>query len=201
VGAVGGLAAAAAAVDGGAVGGPAVADGGAAPAPAPATIDAVDRAPTKLGHLRATAARLGLSGIRTIAGTLAEASLATAYDLVVVDAPCSGLGVVRRHPEAKARLTAASVAQLAAVQAALLDDAAARVAPGGVLVYAVCTFTRAEGPDQLAAFLARHPQFAVEAPPLAPEAAAAVLVDGTVRTWPHRHDADAFFAVRLRRAP
>ena len=59
---------------------------------------------------RTTAARLGLSGIRTIAGTLAEAAVAPAYDLVVVDAPCSGLGVVRRHPEAKARVTAASVA-------------------------------------------------------------------------------------------
>jgi len=169
------------------------------PGPAPRTIDAVDPAATKLGHLRTTAARLGLSGIRTIVGTLERAAVEAAYDLVVVDAPCSGLGVVRRHPEAKARVTAASVAGLAAAQAALLDQAAARVAPGGVLIYAVCTFTRAEGPDQLAAFVARHPAFTVEPPPLPAEVAAAVVEGGAVRTWPHRHDADGFFLARLRR--
>jgi 16S rRNA (cytosine967-C5)-methyltransferase len=166
---------------------------------ATASIDALDPAATKLGHLRATAARLGLSGIRTVVGALDAGAPVGPYDLVIVDAPCSGLGVVRRHPEAKARLTAAAVAGLAATQAALLDAAAARVAPGGALVYAVCTFTRAEGPDQLAGFLARHPGFALAAPPLPAAAAAAMLVDGALRTWPHRHDADGFFAARLRR--
>lgn len=167
--------------------------------PAPLTIDAVDPAATKLGHLRTTAARLGLSGIRTIVGTLERAAAEATYDLVVVDAPCSGLGVVRRHPEAKTRITAAAVAGLAAAQAALLDQAAARVAPGGVLIYAVCTFTRAEGPDQVAAFVGRHPAFAVEPPPLPAEVAGVVVEGGAVRTWPHRHDADGFFLARLRR--
>ena len=164
-----------------------------------ATIEALDRAATKLGHLRTTAGRLGLSGIRTTTGTLEQAAPAGSHDLVVLDAPCSGLGVIRRHPEAKARITAASVAQLAVVQATLLDHAAARVAPGGVLVYAVCTFTRAEGPDQLAAFLGRHADFVLEAPPLPADIAAAVVEGGAVRTWPHRHDADGFFIARLRR--
>lgn len=156
-----------------------------------AQIDAVDLAGNKLGLLRASAQRLGLGGIRTITGDLADpqtalrGGLAPAYDLVVLDAPCSGLGVLRRHPEAKARLSPADVAALAATQAALLDAAAARVAPGGALVYAVCTFTRAEGPDQLAAFLARHPAFSVD--------------DTPVRTWPHRDGADGFFIVRLTR--
>lgn len=163
-----------------------------------AIVDAVDPSATKLGLLAATAARLGLSGIRTQVGALTAAPPAS-HDLVVVDAPCSGLGVIRRHPEAKARVTRAAVGRLAATQARLLDDAAARVAPGGVLVYAVCTFTRAEGPDQLAAFLARHPDFAVEPPPLPAEVAAAVIDGGAVRTWPHRHDADGFFVARLRR--
>ena len=106
---------------------------------------------------------------------------------------------IRRHPEAKGRVTPAAIAGLVATQAALLDQAASRVAAGGVLVYAVCTFTRAEGPDQVAGFLARHPEFALEAPPLPPALAAAVVEDGAVRTWPHRHDADGFFAARLRR--
>ncbi len=166
-----------------------------------AAIDAVDRAATKLGHLQTTAARLGVSGIRTVVGSLADVggALAPAYDLVVVDAPCSGLGVIRRHPEAKVRVTPAAIAGLVATQAALLDQAAPRVAPGGALVYAVCTFTRAEGPAQLAAFLARHPDFVLEPPPLPAEVSAAVLDQGAVRTWPHRHDADGFFVARLRR--
>ena len=165
----------------------------------PARIDAIDRAAAKLRLLDDTARRLGLSGIRTVAASLDAASpgLAAAYDLVVLDAPCSGLGVVRRHPEAKARLAPADVTALARTQAELLDAAAARVAPGGALVYAVCTFTRAEGPDQLAAFLARHPDFSVVPPP---PALAAATEGGAVRTWPHRHGADGFFTVRLQRA-
>jgi 16S rRNA (cytosine967-C5)-methyltransferase len=108
-----------------------------------------------------TAARLGHRSVRTVAGDLLDPALplAPAYDLVVLDAPCSGLGVLRRHPEAKWRLSSADVAELAALQARLLDACAARVAPGGVLVYAVCTFTEREGPRQVAAFLERHPEF------------------------------------------
>jgi 16S rRNA (cytosine967-C5)-methyltransferase len=164
----------------------------------PAQIDAVDRAAAKLVLLESGARRLGLSGIRTVTADLeAEPTgLASAYDVVLLDAPCSGLGVLRRHPEAKARVTAADVAALAKTQATLLDAAAARVGSGGVLVYAVCTFTRAEGADQLAAFLARHKDFTVEAP----AGHAHVDETGAIRTWPHRDGADGFFAVRLRRA-
>jgi 16S rRNA (cytosine967-C5)-methyltransferase len=172
----------------------------AASAGTPAHVDAVDRAAAKLVLLESSARRLGLSGIRTIEAALeravADRALADTYDLVVLDAPCSGLGVLRRHPEAKARLRATDVAELSRVQAELLDQAAARVAPGGVLVYAVCTFTRAEGPAQVAGFLRRHPGFAVEAPP---PALLAVTEGDAIRTWPHRHRADGFFAARLRR--
>jgi 16S rRNA (cytosine967-C5)-methyltransferase len=169
----------------------------AAAAGTPAHIDAVDRAAAKLVLLESSARRLGLSGIRTFSADLTASpkGLAPAYDVVLLDAPCSGLGVLRRHPEAKARVTAADVASLARTQAALLDAAAARVASGGVLIYAVCTFTRAEGADQLAAFLARNKDFTVEAP----AGHAHVDETGAIRTWPHRDGADGFFAVRLRR--
>jgi 16S rRNA (cytosine967-C5)-methyltransferase len=75
---------------------------------------------------------------------------------------------------------------------------AARVAPGGVLVYSVCSFTRLEGEEQVAGFRARHPEFRV-APPPEGEVAWPALTgpDGYVRTFPHRHRADAFFAARL----
>jgi 16S rRNA (cytosine967-C5)-methyltransferase len=98
----------------------------------------------------------------------------------------------------KWRRTRAEVAELAALQARLLDALAPRVRPGGLLVYAVCTFTADEGPQQVARFLDAHPGFHREPPPAS--LAAATDEAGALRTWPHRHDADAFYAIRLRRA-
>ncbi len=160
-----------------------------------ARIDAVDPIATKLDLGRAAAARLGLAGITGHVGALASLPADRTYDRVLVDAPCSGAGVLRRHPEAAARLTRDDVRGLAALQRELLDLAATRVRPGGVLVYAVCTITEAEGPAQIAAFCARHPAFTLVTPALPP----AVCVGAHVRTWPHRHDADGFFAARLMR--
>jgi len=163
-----------------------------------ATVDAADRSARKLELCADHAHRLGVA-VRTIEADLTDgrAPLAPAYDRVLLDAPCSGLGVLRRHPELKWRRAPDELPALASLQAKLLAALAPRVRPGGLLVYSVCTFTAVEGPGQVAAFLAGHPEFAVEpAPdPLAPFAAA----DGAVRTWPHRDDADAFYAVRLRR--
>ena len=101
---------------------------------------------------------------------------------MVLDAPCSGLGVLRRHPDAKWRLTPDDVPRLARLQAQLLDAVAARVAPGGALVYSVCTFTRAEGPEQIRALAARTN----------------LRIEAEHRTWPP--DADAFYVARLVRA-
>jgi 16S rRNA (cytosine967-C5)-methyltransferase len=145
-----------------------------------ATIDAVDRSATKLRLLAESQARLGLRSITPRQSDLLALPVAAPYDLIVLDAPCTGLGVLRRHPDAKWRLTPAEVPRLAAVQARLLDAAIPHLAPGGVLVYSVCTFTRAEGPDQIAALLARHPQ---------------LVLDRELRTWPPA--ADAFYIARL----
>jgi 16S rRNA (cytosine967-C5)-methyltransferase len=148
-----------------------------------AAIDAADRSTTKLGLLDETARRLGLTRIRTHACDLLDpaAPLGDAYDLVVLDAPCSGLGVLRRHPDAKWRVQPEDVPRLAAVQEQLLDATVARLAPGGALVYSVCTFTRAEGPLQVAALVART----------------GLRLVSERRTWPP--DADAFYIARLER--
>jgi 16S rRNA (cytosine967-C5)-methyltransferase len=148
-----------------------------------AIIDAVDISPVKLGLAADAARRMDLAGVRTacvdLTGATPEtwraAGLADAYDAAVLDAPCTGLGVLRRHPEAKLRLGPDDIGRLSALQARLLDAVAARVRPGGVLVYSVCTFTREEGPERIAAFLAAHPEFALE-PPVTPAATATVPV-------------------------
>jgi 16S rRNA (cytosine967-C5)-methyltransferase len=149
-----------------------------------ARIDAADQLPTKLELAAETAGRLGLTCIRPVVCDLLDrdAPLAADYDLVVLDAPCSGLGVLRRHPDAKWRLAPADVPRLADLQRQLLDAVVARLAPGGALIYSVCTFTRAEGPDQVAALVAR---------------AGLRLVEER-RTWPP--DCDAFYLARLERA-
>ncbi len=152
-----------------------------------APIDSADVSARKLELAADLAHRLGVRSLTPITADLTDprAPLAAAYDRVLLDAPCSGLGVLRRHPEAKWRRTPADVASVASLQARLLDALAPRVRPGGTLVYSVCTFTDEEGPAQMARFLAAHPAFTVDGDPL--------------RTWPHRDDADGFFAVRLAR--
>jgi 16S rRNA (cytosine967-C5)-methyltransferase len=129
------------------------------------------------------------------------------FDRILLDAPCSGLGVLRRHPEALLRRTAADLATLAAAQRQMLATVASALRPGGVLVYAVCTFDRLECEDVVTGFLRDQPRFRLE-----PASAAGGRVPwprlmvadgplpGAIRTWPQRDDADGFFAVRLRAA-
>ena len=148
-----------------------------------AHIDAADRSATKLDLAAATAQRLGITSLHRHVCDLTDpkAPLARDYDLIVLDAPCTGLGVLRRHPDAKWRLIPDDVPRLARVQAELLDAVAARLSPTGALIYSVCTFTRAEGPDQARAFAERS--------------GLRLVVEH--RTWPP--DADAFYLARFER--
>jgi 16S rRNA (cytosine967-C5)-methyltransferase len=93
---------------------------------------------------------------------------AAAFDRVLVDAPCSGLGVLRRRADARWRIDADSVERLAAVQRSLVEAALPLLRPGGLLVYSVCTLTHAEGPALDEALAARHPDLDAEPPPPAP---------------------------------
>jgi 16S rRNA (cytosine967-C5)-methyltransferase len=169
-----------------------------------ATIDAADSSARKLDLLRDTARRLAVhEAIRPVQVDLTAPGdrLAQRYDAILLDAPCTGLGVMRRHPESKWRVTENDVAAMAALQRALLDALVERLAPGGVLVYSVCTFTAEEGPEQIARLLRDRPELAVESPPTRPDDPpwrAILDADHSLRTWPHDGGADAFYAVRLR---
>ncbi len=163
---------------------------------------ALDVNGSRLKLVGRAARRLGLSNLRIL-----ERDAIHGFDLhgrlrfrrVLVDAPCTGLGVLRRNPDARWRLRPEDVPGAADTQLRLLDSAARYVEDGGVLAYSVCTTTPEETTGVLARFLETHPQFKCEDPrPLLPEAAAP-LVDpaGALRTWPHRHGCDGFYAVRL----
>ena len=119
------------------------------------------------------------------------------FDGILVDAPCSGLGLIGRHPETRWRARTQDIPKLVKLQRQILRTAIAHLAPGGYLTYAVCTFTREESFEQKDWLLAEFPQLRL-APPERPHLQA--ICDGAEFTlWPHRHDTDAFYAVRLRR--
>ena len=158
---------------------------------------AVDRSAGRLRLLRGSLERLGLEGVEILERDLLDAPWdGPTFDAVLLDAPCTGLGVLRRHPEIRWSRRPSDPGMQATRQRSLLLRVADAVAPGGALVYSVCTFTRAETLDVLEDFLGRRDDFRVEVPAVDP-----ALLDGPyLRTRPDLHDADAFFAARLVRS-
>lgn len=163
---------------------------------------ATDLNARRIRRIRESADRLGIACILPVTGdALAPGYLQDRqFDRVLLDAPCSGLGVIRRNPEAKWRLTPAELTRCAARQRLLIDAAAALIKPGGVLVYATCSTAVEEDEAVIADFISRHPQFVVEnGAQLFPDWADLFDSAGNLRVWPHRHGTDGFFAVRLKR--
>ena len=124
------------------------------------------------------------------------------FDRVLVDAPCSGLGALRRRPESRWRRTRNDVGELVPLQRALLSSALDAVRPGGVVVYATCSPVVEETAGVVRAVLAERPDVRLEeAEPLLPgvDDAASAHLPGAVQLWPHRHGTDAMFLAVLRR--
>lgn len=122
------------------------------------------------------------------------------FDRTLVDAPCSGLGALRRNPDARWRIRERDVESLAKLQASLLDQASRVVAPGGTLVYSTCTLLADENEGIIEAFLADHREFRRTPREALPAGLAPVLGrDGALECFPHVHGTDGFFAVRLER--
>jgi 16S rRNA (cytosine967-C5)-methyltransferase len=162
-------------------------------------IVALDLHPRKLAHLSAEARRLGHS--RLVHPVAADASRplpfgAGGFDAALLDAPCSGLGTLRRHPELRYRRREEDIPRLAALQRGLLENVARYVKPGGILVYAVCSMEPEEGEEQVRSFKVSGLL------PVPVEASGAALSEVAgpqgIATFPHRHEADGFFAARLR---
>ncbi|HZS36155.1 MAG TPA: hypothetical protein VFF06_04985 [Polyangia bacterium] len=167
---------------------------------------ATDVSERKLVELRERARRAGLTNVQALAveegsGKLPQAVAALAFDRVLADAPCSGLGVLRRNPEARWRLQPAELDELLAAQRGILDTYAPLVAAGGRLIYATCSVLAAENDGVFDAFLAAHPEFeAVPAKEILGTERALQIGDGArLRVLPHVHDTDGFFAAVARR--
>jgi 16S rRNA (cytosine967-C5)-methyltransferase len=151
--------------------------------------------------------RLGL----TVETRIADATKLEAgpFDAILLDAPCSATGTIRRHPDVAWNKSVADLGKLTALQARLLDRAVGLLKPNGRLVYCTCSLEPEEGEQQIVAFLARHPE--MERDPVRPDEIAGIAdllsPEGDIRTtpdlWPDADPRlaglDGFFAARLRR--
>jgi 16S rRNA (cytosine967-C5)-methyltransferase len=192
----------------GVVAGRSVADLCAAPggktaqlAAAGAQVTAVDVSPVRLGRLRDNLARLHLQA-DVVEADAAAWSPGRTFDIVILDAPCSATGTIRRHPDILRLKRVDDIARMADLQRGMLANAADLVAPGGLLVYATCSLEPEEGERQIAAFLAKRPGFQRETiDPASINAVSAWFTPlGELRTLPfHLSGMDGFCAARLRR--
>ena len=165
---------------------------------------AFDVAEKRLAKLKPRVARAGLSNVHPVCisgeNDIRVKRLAGKIDRVLVDAPCSGLGTIRRNPDLKWRQNPQSVAELTVKQAAILAGAARLVKPGGRLVYATCSILHEENEAVVDAFLASHPEFVrLSAAELLQRQGVTVDCGDNLRLSPHRHGTDGFFAVAMER--
>ncbi|MBN3926089.1 16S rRNA (cytosine(967)-C(5))-methyltransferase [Nostoc sp. NMS4] len=162
---------------------------------------ACDRTSSRLRKLQENSQRLNLQSIQIYTGDSRHFNqFQNTADRVLLDAPCSGLGTMHRHADARWRQTPESVRELSVLQRELLTHTSTFVKPGGVLVYATCTLHPAENEEVISAFLAESPEWQIESPRGVelPDSTDSTP-EGWFKLWPHRQDMDGFFMVRLRK--
>lgn len=166
-------------------------------------IIALDVSARGVERIRENATRLKLRSIEAVQADATKKlsdGLSPPYDRVLVDAPCSGLGTLRGHPEIKWRRQASDIERLSRLQIKILQRAVESLKPGGTLVYSTCTLTREENDSMVQIFLAEHTEFELEdAARYLPKSARHMVRGRYFQALPHRDDTDGFFAARLRK--
>lgn len=160
---------------------------------------AMERADARAAALEATIQRLGVHSVHVVAGDGRSYAFPMPFDRVLVDAPCSGLGVLGRRADARWRKGPEVLREMPPIQLELLASGARRVRPGGVLVYSVCSFEPEETTEVVEKFLRQNPGFARESA-AAHLPQAVVDEDGFMCVLPHVHGCDGAFAARFRRS-
>jgi 16S rRNA (cytosine967-C5)-methyltransferase len=160
----------------------------------------------RLGALAQRAARAAVTNIHPMVLTgdndARVKRLAGKLDRVLVDAPCSGFGTLRRNPDLKWRHGASAVPELARKQEGILASAARLVKPGGRLVYATCSILREENEAVIDSFAARHPEFSeLSCTELLRSQRIELECGARLRLWPHVHGTDGFFAAAFTKRP
>jgi 16S rRNA (cytosine967-C5)-methyltransferase len=160
---------------------------------------AVERDPGRAEDLRATCTRLRAGCVEVRVADAREPVPGEAFDRVLVDPPCSGLGTLQARPDLRWRVRAADLDGLASRQGAILDAAAAALRPGGTLVYSTCTLSARENEDQVTALVQRRPDLEVDDLHADLPLWEHQDVPRFLQTLPHRHGTAGFFVARLRR--
>ena len=166
---------------------------------------AMDNNAKKLHRLQSEMVRLGISMVTSRTHDLndpAGGKSIKKFDRILLDAPCSGLGVLRRNPDAKWSTLEKNLIRHAKRQTIFLDNLAYQVKPEGLLVYCVCSTEPEENESVIKGFLNKHKDFAIEKNPegLPHEARSLLTGNGYLKTFPHLHNMDGFFAVCMKRA-
>jgi 16S rRNA (cytosine967-C5)-methyltransferase len=159
---------------------------------------AADLSPGRLARLRDNVARLGLADRVVLVAADARRPPFAPADAVLLDAPCTGTGTLRRHPDGRWRISPADLAELEELQAELLAAAAELVRPGGLLVYSTCSLEPEENELQVRRFLADNPGFELDPPSVAVDSKL-VTPEGFLNVLPQREGFDGSFAARIRR--
>lgn len=166
-------------------------------------VRATDISHKGIERIRENARRLGICSILTCHANVGEklpASLSGPYDRILIDAPCSGLGTLRSHPEIKWHRTQSDIRRLARLQRKIIRQAASYLKFSGILVYSTCTLTEEENERVVEEFLDAHKEFALEdAADYLPQQAKSLVRGDYFMTLPHRHNTDGFFAARMRK--
>ena len=165
---------------------------------------AMDVSDRGLEKLKTNVRRLGLASVRVFHADVTQGlppGCPQTYDRILVDAPCSGLGTLRAHPEAKWQRKSLDIKRLAELQSRILQSVVRYLKPEGILVYATCTLTMNENESVVKEFLEREKGMILE------DAGSVLPEDAKTMTWgkfflalPHKHDTDGFFAARMRKA-
>jgi 16S rRNA (cytosine967-C5)-methyltransferase len=159
---------------------------------------ACDRTSSRLNKLQANAKRLNLQSIQTCIGDSRTLSYHNA-DRVLLDAPCSGLGTLHRHADARWRQTPKSVQELSIIQKELLSHTSTFVKEGGVLVYATCTLYPQENENVIKSFLESNASWVIDPPSVDSLLFPYLCQPGWMKVLPHHQDMDGFFMVRLKK--
>ncbi|HEY9877188.1 MAG TPA: 16S rRNA (cytosine(967)-C(5))-methyltransferase [Leptolyngbyaceae cyanobacterium] len=159
---------------------------------------ACDRTTSRLKKIKTNSTRLQLNSLKTYTGDSRNLpKFHGKADRVLVDAPCSGLGTLHRHADARWRQTPESARELAELQLALLNEATRWLKPQGTLVYATCTLNAQENEGVVQTFLSHNPGWQIQKPSADSPVAPWTTEQGWVQVWPHWHDMDGFFMVAL----
>ena len=166
-------------------------------------IIAVDVSAEKIALLQKNCRRVEAHNVETrvMDATKADLAFIETADAVLIDAPCSGFGTLRRHPDIRWNKTLKQVRALSEIQYNLLKNAAPHIKPGGILVYSTCSIEPMENEEVIQRFLADFPMYTVEnARRFLPDVPlSAITPQGFVQTFPHKHRIDGAFAARLRK--